>query len=414
MKHRLRSFLKSAFFLAFLLPLMALIGTSIYFPATAQGRGGQSDRSEIRGVWITNVDSNVLFDRDRLSNAVQELAKLNFNTLYPTVWNWGYTLYPSSLSKSVIGSAFDPRPLGLENRDPIAEFVQQGHKKGMAVIPWFEFGFMAPEDSALAMRHPDWLTQRQDGTTVWMEGIYPRVWLNPFQPEVQQFIAHLVLEVVTKYDIDGIQLDDHFGLPNDFGYDNFTVQLYQNEHQGKSPPTDPKDPEWTRWRANKITDFLTQIFRAVKAKKKNVLVALSPNDYDFSYHHSLQDWRTWERQGLIEELVLQVYQSNLDAFTAKLKALELQNARRHIPTGIGILSGLKRRTIPMKQIQEQVQAVRDQGFAGVSFFFYETLWNLVSDPAIAAPEERLRRRKAGFQSLFPSPAARPTVRQHFS
>jgi uncharacterized lipoprotein YddW (UPF0748 family) len=68
----------------------------------------------------------------------------------------------------------------------------------------------------------------------------------------------------------------------------------------------------------------------------------------------------------------------------------------------------------MKQIQEQVQAVRDQGFAGVSFFFYETLWNLVSDPAIAAPEERLRRRKAGFQSLFPSPAARPTVRQHFS
>jgi len=33
----------------------------------------------------------------------------------------------------------------------------------MGVIPWFEFGFMAPADSDLAKRHPDWLTSRRDG-----------------------------------------------------------------------------------------------------------------------------------------------------------------------------------------------------------------------------------------------------------
>ncbi|HEY9883737.1 MAG TPA: hypothetical protein V6C98_09035 [Thermosynechococcaceae cyanobacterium] len=38
-------------------------------------------RSEIRGVWITNVDSAVLFNGSVLKDAVQQLAQLNFNTL---------------------------------------------------------------------------------------------------------------------------------------------------------------------------------------------------------------------------------------------------------------------------------------------------------------------------------------------
>lgn len=375
----------------------------VLMPATAQLTAPRSNapRSEIRGVWLTNVDSAVLFKPTVLKDAVQQLAQLHFNTLYPAVWNWGYTTYPSAVAKQAVGAAVDPRPIGLEGRDSLAELVQQAHQKGIAVLPWFEFGFMAPEDSALAIRHPDWLTQQQDGTQVWQEGIYPRVWLNPFKPEVQQFIQSLVLELVNKYDIDGIQLDDHFGLPYQFGYDPYTVQLYRSEHQGKAPSANPKDPEWTRWRATKITNFTTQLFRAIKARKNNVLLSLSPNNYDFSYSNSLQDWRTWRQQGLIEELVLQVYGNSLSAFNAQLQSPELQAARRHIPTGIGILTGLKKRSVPMQQVRDQVQAVRKQGFAGVSFFFYETLWHLVEEPEAD--------RKAAFQSLFPSSATRPNV-----
>lgn len=58
---------------------------------------------ELRGVWLTNIDSDVLFQRDRLSTALQRLHELNFNTVYPTVWNWGYTLYPSRVAKREIG-----------------------------------------------------------------------------------------------------------------------------------------------------------------------------------------------------------------------------------------------------------------------------------------------------------------------
>jgi uncharacterized lipoprotein YddW (UPF0748 family) len=116
----------------------------------------------------------------------------------------------------------------------LKEMIQQGHQKGMRVIPWFEFGLMAPADSELAKRHPDWLTNRRDGSKIKKDDpnnpIHDRVLLNPFKPEVQQFIKDLVVEVVSNYDVDGIQLDDHFGLPSDFGYDDFTVQLYKKEH----------------------------------------------------------------------------------------------------------------------------------------------------------------------------------------
>jgi uncharacterized lipoprotein YddW (UPF0748 family) len=354
---------------------------------------------EIRGVWLTNVDSNVLFQSNQLTAAVQELARLNFNTLYPVVWNWGYTTYPSTVMQSAIGNAVDPRPDRLTGRDMLAEMVQQAHQNKLAVLPWFEFGFMAPEDSALALRHPDWLTQKQDGNQYWIEGRWPRVWLNPFKPEVQQFIQDLVMEIVTKYDVDGIQFDDHFGLPYEFGYDDFTVALYRQE-TGKTPPQDPKDPAWIRWRADKITAFTQRLFRAVKAKKPKVIFALSPNNYEFSLNHSLQDWRTWEQTGYIEELVLQVYRDSPKSFLAELNRPEVLAARRHIPVGVGVLTGLKQRAVSSQQVQEQVQLVRGQKM-GVSFFFYETLWNLTQEPIAI--------RKATFQRLFPTPVPRLQV-----
>ena len=374
---------------------------------------------EIRGVWITNVDSDVLFTRDRLATAIKDLRSLNFNTIYPVVWNWGYTTYPSKVAKRVVGSSFMPkksagllinrklsRTEGLEGRDVLKEMVTQGHKQGLAVIPWFEFGFMAPATtdpagSDLAKLHPDWLTQKQDGGTTWKEGKDPRVWLNPFKPEVKQFIIDLVVEVVGKYDVDGIQFDDHFGLPSEFGYDKFTVDLYKLEHQGKLPPQDYKNEEWINWRADKITALMRDLFAAIKATNPKAIVSISPNPQTFAKSFFLQDWAKWERQGLVEELLIQVYRDKLETFVGELQKPEVQLASKHIPVGIGILTGVKPKPISMKQIQTQIAAVRKQGLAGVSFFFYETLWKLTNEPAAI--------RKDGFRQVFAQSVARAKI-----
>jgi uncharacterized lipoprotein YddW (UPF0748 family) len=356
--------------------------------------------AELRGVWLTNIDSNVLFERDRLKSALQNLKQLNFNVVYPTVWNWGWTLYPSKVAQKVIGRSLDPEP-GLQRRDMLKEVVNVGHQQGLTVIPWFEFGFMAPADSQLAKRRPQWLTSRRDGSKIWKEGTHDRVWLNPFRPEVQQFIQDLIVEIVRNYDIDGIQFDDHFGLPSELGYDAYTVALYKKEHGGKVPPANSKDPEWVQWRANKITNYMKRVFTAIKAAKKNCIVSVAPNPQRFSYEFFLADWQKWERMGLVEDLVIQVYRDDPNVFKSELEYPEVKAAKSHIPVSIGIITGLKRKFVPMTQINQQVQQVRDRNFAGVSFFFYESLWNMTKE----APQQR----QTGFKNLFPIGTSYPNL-----
>jgi len=112
------------------------------------------DNQEIRGVWLTNIDSDVLFTANQTKKAIATLDKLNFNSLYPTVWNWGHTLYPSQVAENATGIKVDPTE-ALKNRDVLQEIISESHKKKIAVIPWFEFGFMAPADSSLAKKHPN-------------------------------------------------------------------------------------------------------------------------------------------------------------------------------------------------------------------------------------------------------------------
>ncbi|MFH7026699.1 MAG: glycoside hydrolase family 10 protein [Heteroscytonema crispum UTEX LB 1556] len=385
---------------ALVLALSMVATVMLSFPLNAQVSSARPQTSELRGVWLTNIDSDVLFERDRLSQALQKLKDLNFNTVYPTVWNWGYTLYPSKIAQTTFGRSLDPTP-GLQGRDILKEIVDGGHAKNLTVIPWFEFGFMAPADSDLAKRYPQWLTSRRDGTKIVKEGIHDRVWLNPFRPDVQQFIQDLIIEIVSNYDIDGIQFDDHFGLPSELGYDAYTVALYKKEHRGKAPPRNPKNAEWVRWRANKITGFMKQVFLAIKAVKKDCLISVAPNPQRFSYEYFLADWEKWERLGLIEELVLQIYRDDLRVFTKELQYPEVKAAQRHIPVSIGILTGLKDKSIPMQQVQTQVQKVRASNFAGVSFFFYETLWNL--------SQEKSQPRQAALQRIFPTPTSYPNL-----
>lgn len=179
-----------------------------------------------------------------------------------------------------------------------------------------------------------------------------QVWLNPVHPEVQEFLTNLIVEVVSQYDVDGIQLDDHFGWPVTLGYDPYTVKLYKKEHRGYRPPQNPYDPEWMNWRDLKLTEFMTKISRAVKAKKPHCTVSLSPNTAAFAYREYLQDWLLWARKGIIDEVVVQVYRNNWNDLENELKQLNLQQTQKWIPVSIGLFTG------PLRSVQPKSKNYR--------------------------------------------------------
>ncbi len=377
-------------FIYFLLFVVSFSWIVLYTPSVFS----QYSLQEIRGVWITNNDSDVFSDHQQLQEAVDELAALNFNTLYPVVWNSGYVLYPSPTARSMGIQPFVYT--GLQGQDVLADLIDNAHNRGMLVIPWFEFGFMIPLSSELAMKQPWWLTQKRDGSQTSLSAAGKVAWLNPFHPQVQKFITDLVLEIVTQYDVDGIQFDDHTCLPVEFGYDSYTINLYKQE-TGNNPPSNAQDPQWMRWRADKITGFMNSLHQAVKAVKPKAIFSLAPNPYPTAYNRFLQDWLNWLRMGILDELIVQIYRDEIPSFVEQINRPEIQEAKQLIPTAAGILTGLRNRPVSMDLIWSKVRASQNRGL-GVTFFFYESLWESATEP--------ITQRKSRFYDLFYVPAPR--------
>jgi uncharacterized lipoprotein YddW (UPF0748 family) len=341
-------------------------------------------------VWFTLNDMGTLRDQPKLEEAVRSLRRLGFTTLYPVVWNGGYAYYAGTVTQKRQLQTFTLR--GLQGQDPLAELIRLAQAQGMQVLPWFEFGFMAPPSSELATRHPQWLTSQRDGTTTFMSAAGEVVWLNPFRPEVQQLLMDLMVEVVSLYDVDGVQFDDHFSLPRTFGYDPYTRALHRRE-TGREVPADPNDPAWVRWRADKLTAFVRRLRSALRERNPSLIFSLSPNYADFAYKLQLQDWRAWVRAGLVDEVVVQLYRPDLPSFAAELSRPEFQE--RRVPMAVALMAGQRLRPTDQLLLQGKVAAVRQRGL-GVAFFHYAPLWEATPDPS-----GRLR----GLQELLePAPS----------
>lgn len=389
---------------------------------------------ELRGVAMTDSGSDLLFSESEIEAALNQLAELKINTVYPTVWDGSYTLYPSQEMGRVGGSEVHPKLkteedtntvidaiqnilkdneegvidrlqeqiLSSNNKDSLGEIISRKQANNLAVIAGFEGGFQLQADSELAANRPNWLTNRQDGSQV-VEGEQrqeDKYWLNPFHPQVQQFFLQLVIEAVSNYEVDGIQFNQYFALPVEFGYDDFTKQLYRDDNLGNEPPDDENDADWVKWRALKLTDFMRQVFWVVKEYNPNCLISLSSIPYEDAYNNYLQDWKSWESFGFVEELLVRVDEENLDDFTAELDKPAVQKALRNIPVSVGIFTGKSDESVLVSEIEERVKAVRDRSFAGVFFLDYESFVK-----SATATDET----KEDFLAIFPESPDRPTV-----
>ena len=247
-------------------------------------------------------------------------------------------------------------------------------QRGVQRLGWLEFGLMAPPDADWLRGRAELLLQTQEGSTLWAEspGLM-RVWLNPVRPEVRQALVDLVVDACTRLPLEAIQLDDHLGYPVRFGYDPTTLGLWRQSAAGQNNPTpEPSDPAWIAWRAARITELLVEIRAAMRQACPTVQLSLSPNPQAFSYSQHLADWGAWVRQGLVDELVVQIYRQDLQRLAAELADPSLQEARQRVPLRIGLLAGLRSQPKPPAQLKQELELVHGAGITGIDLFFYES------------------------------------------
>ena len=335
------------------------------------------------GVWLTNSPSPLYYDPKRIERAVKQLETAGFNTLYPNVWSRGATFHHSRWAPMEPKLQRDAPDL-----DPICQLTSSAHKRGLQVIPWFEYGLMEPADSAVVQQNPEWVLKRSDGSTLYaMHGANLessplkdlRVWLNPAHPGVQERFIGLITEIVGRCNADGIQLDDHFAWPVELGYDTYTRQLYLRE-TGQEPPADFTNRAWMNWRRGKLTELLLTLRIALAESGGSERISLSPGPFRFAYNHWLQDWEIWAVQGLVDELIVQNYAYSLKGFRNDLNQSAIRRAESWgIPVHIGILAGFGGRTTPMTKLHRKLQLAHQRGFGAV-YFYWEGLWGQHAGP----------------------------------
>ena len=260
---------------------------------------------EVRGTWLTTTANDALATPQRTAQTMHRLREIGLNTVYIEAWKNGFTQFPSKVLQRAIG--LDRRPPGAEQdpsdtqasrragaRDLLHETVTEAHRQGLVAIAWFEYGFMAAHQSTLnPLRRlkREWLSLDRQGREVAPNGF---VWLNPLHPQAREFLLDLMLEAVDRYDLDGVQLDDRIVWPHvTMGYDAYTRQVYAREHGGASPPDDPHDPAWMRWRADKVDEAARWFVQELRSRRPGLVLSLSPAIHPWAWENYLLDWPRW-------------------------------------------------------------------------------------------------------------------------
>lgn len=329
------------------------------------------DPNAIRGVWVTTTASTALDSRANIKEMVANCKAAGINHIFVVVYNNARTIYPSTVMQNTIAK---PQLERLAGRDPLQECIEEAHAAGLKLHAWFEYGFSSSYSAnggPIVAAKPNWAAKDINGALVVKNGFD---WLNGLHPEVQQYIIDLFKEVVTRYDVDGVQGDDRLpAMPSTGGYDDYTVNLYKTENGGANPPSLSSDAGWITWRANKLNLFLKRLRTEVKAIKPAVMITMSPSPYPFSINEYLQDWPTWVDSSWVDAVMPQCYRYTIADYDNVLTQQKSYYRNSNIPFYPGVL--VKSGTTVQSDglLSQMIQSNRNRGFKGEVFFFYEGL-----------------------------------------
>ena len=291
----------------------------------------------VRAVWVARYHYRF---PDDIRTIMENCRASGCNTVLWQVRGEGTVCYPSRIEPW--GREFDYRYPGF---DPLALAIAEAHKQGLRIEAWFNVlpgwkGVTPPPMSGqLYNAHPDWFMYDAGGHRQPLNKDY--VMLNPCLPEVRRYIVSLVDELVSRYDVDGIQMDYvryvWDGQPHakqNYPRDPRTLGLYRHE-TGRNPDDDPG--VWDHWRANQLTRLVDDIRATVNRKRPGAtLTAAVWRNPEIGYRDNLQNSVAWLRAGLVDAIMPMAYTEKLEQFDADIDAYRKLAGGRPIVPGLGV------------------------------------------------------------------------------
>ncbi len=291
----------------------------------------QKNNTEFRASWVVTWEyispaSSIEENKARIRKILDEHKAANMTSVLWQVRQSGTAYYNSSYEPwgSYAGSSFP-------GFDPFAYAVEEAHKRGLEIHAWFNvFAAASTVSGAPAREHPEWICRDKYGNPM-----TDHMALSPGMQAVRNYLIKVAMEVVNKYDIDGLHLD--YIRWNE--YTNSTVSkqfaklqseqklldgqitgeqieelninaanryLYDAEHP-YSEGVPGGFNSWEDWWRSSVTEFVKTLHDTIQAVKPWVrLSAAALGKYNWSswqgYGSVFQDAALWFNEGYIEQL----------------------------------------------------------------------------------------------------------------
>ena len=326
------------------LHILLLLLTSA-FPANAS-------KYEVRAVWLTTIGGidwphsyNAAAQREELVSTLDKLKQAGINTILIQTRVRGTTIYPSDIEPW--DGCITGTPGRAPGYDPLQLCIDECHKRGMechawvVTIPvgkWNKLGC-----KQLRQKYPKLIKHiGEDG------------FMDPEQPQTGDYLAKMCLEIVKKYDVDGIHLD-YIRYPE-------TWKIKVSRQKGREY----------------ITDIVRKINRAVKNEKPWVKLSCSPiGKYDDLRRYKAGGWnartavcqdaQAWLRDGLMDALFPMMYFQGDNFYPFAIDWQEQSHGRIVVPgLGIYFLDPHEGKwTLPM--VERQMHVLRKLGLGHCYF-----------------------------------------------
>ncbi len=327
---------------------------------------------EFRAAWIATVANinwptkNNLTTQQQKDEAIKILDLLqdaNFNAVIFQARPSADAMYKSDLEPwsyfltGAIGKA--PTPF----YDPLEFWIEESHKRGMELHVWLN-PYRAHHTTGGPITNESMVKKMPEQIIKLRNGMY---WMDPSDEKTQDHTSKIIKDLVKRYDIDAIHIDDYFYPYREYnGGKDFPDNRTWNDYQKRGGNLSRAD-----FRRANVNKFIKRIHDEIKAEKSYVKFGISPfgiwkpgfpegikgtSQYDELY----ADAKLWLNEGWLDYFSPQLYWKNdgPQSFTSLLKWWESENSeKRHLWPGLNTI-GLKDVADRPTEIVNQINSTR--------------------------------------------------------
>lgn len=355
-------------------------------------------KREFRAMWVATVNNIDWPSRPNLSTAEQQQELLAIIDRAASLRMNGIVFQVRPEADALYASPYEPWSRYLTGRqgrapdpmwDPLEFAVAEAHKRGIELHAWFNpYRVAFHKDSSASASH----ISRHSPSLVVPYGQF--LWMDPALPEVRRLMIRTVVDVVRRYDIDGVHIDDYF-----YPYPEVSRGRrieFPDERSYAAYRRNGGSLDRSDWRRENVNVLVKEFYDAVKAEKAWVKVGISPfgiwrPGYPATttagidqYEELYADIRKWLNEGSLDYVAPQLYwpvQPPEQSYPVLLQWWVEENLKgRHVWPGLALykllVSGPKH--MGAQDIIQEIQITREtRGATGHILFNAKVLMDNV-------------------------------------